>query len=247
MKKFLVALALISSPAFSQDDLTSNDQLSADEIAYAENGVITEITATPINGGFNPSARAVLLEGTIKAGGNSCEGSRYEVGIEESTVKGRLVLTPFLREKEGAGNFACIALFNLNYKGVSFAQQVRGTVKSLRKAVVENVGSLGRTVKLSAIPAKAPVEKPVADPCESISDNCTKIFDKHACSAVAGVELIAVEGNNECEALINLRKAFCKAKVEWKAEAAQCERTLSPTSEENPAKAKANSQQKSAS
>ncbi|RZA21511.1 MAG: hypothetical protein EOP10_16640 [Proteobacteria bacterium] len=247
MKKLLATLALLSSPAFSQYDRPSVDQPSADDIAYVENGVITQITATPTNGGFNPTIHGVLLEGTIKAGGNSCEGSRYKVGIAESIVKGRLVLTPYVREKDNAGDFACIALYDLNYKGVEFSYPVRGTAKALNKAVVEDVGVMGRTVKLSTIPAKVPVEKPVADACDSISDNCIKILDKHSCSAVAGARLIAVEGNNKCEALINLSKAFCKAKVELKSDEAKCERSSTPTSEENPATTTTNSLQTSES
>jgi hypothetical protein len=227
MKKYLATLMLLSSSAFAQFDPSAPQDLPVDDNVYVENGVITQITATPINGGINPSQGAVLLEGTIKAGGNSCEGQRYEVGIREVMIRGRLHLRPFVQEKAGSEAIICIALLDLDYKGLAFSQAVRASANKLKNAVVENVGAVGRTVKLSTLPASVPSDEPAREACDDIAELCTKIYDRHTCSAVANGDVIAVEGNNRCEALINLRKAFCKVDKVLKVDDAQCTRDTS--------------------
>lgn len=212
MKHFFMALALLScsQAAVAQDE-------------FIPNGVITSITASPANGGFNPSFAGVKLEGTIKAGGNSCEAQRYEVGIQMVKKAGKIVFTPFIKEKEGADDIMCIALYDMDFAGLPFKQTFVENRKKLDKALVKDVASLGTLVTLESLYAKEESEIEVPETpetstpsdCSNINRFCIKNFDPHTCQQVVtkadgSEEITHSRGNNECEARLNLEVNVCQ-------------------------------------
>lgn len=200
MRKFLVAMALLSAPAYAQLVVPEMGELE-----FTPNGVITFAEATPTNGGINPAFSGVKLEGTIKVGGNSCDAQRYEVGISKATVDGKLVLTPFFKEKADTQDIMCIAMYDYNWKGLPFSQTFVAPASEIEGAVVQNVMVEGNDVELSTLFANV-------NKCESIRRPCFKLYQPHSCSALVGGEILTAESNNQCEAINALEIKVCNAK-----------------------------------
>lgn len=224
MKKFLVALALLSSPSYAQ--LVIPTVTSDDLIEFAPNGVITSITATPANGGINPSFAGVKLEGTIKAGGNACDAQRFEVGIEQSVVDGQLVFTPFVQPKEGSDGIMCIALYDASWKGLGFSQTFVAPAKQLETAIVKDVEFQGNETELQSLFVKEDIkeEAPAVNECSNIPRFCTKEFDPQSCHVVIEGTVLSAKGNNKCEASAALRSRLCGADKAFKAADITCAR-----------------------
>lgn len=231
MKKWIVTLALLASTGFAQDKLElkpSNEIPTAEENLFVPNGVITGITATLTNSGSNPSFKGVKLEGTIKAGGNSCEAQRYTVGIKKSKVGGKIVFTPFVKTKAATTKILCIALYDASFLGLPFEKTFLVASRLLDSALVANVKSEGNMVTLSSLLVKdedvivAPAPLPVVH-CGEVR-LCTKEYAPKVCSIEVGGKTFSARGNNACEANGALRQVLCGAKVTYDVSKVSCVR-----------------------
>ncbi len=156
MKSLLVAMAFVSGSAFSQSSIVlPSDNIPIVDDARVPTGVFTALNVLPTNGGINPNFTGVSFEGTIKAGNNSCEASRYSVGIKKLVTKNQIIFKPFVTRKAGGRTSFCPALFDASYPGVSFAQTFVISQDEVSKSIVVDVLAKGRNVALeNLLPAE---------------------------------------------------------------------------------------------
>lgn len=231
MKKWIAAFAFLATTAFAQDEnifAPANEIPAEEEIVFVPNGVITDITATRANGGINPSFAGVTLEGTIKAGGNACEAQRFTVDIKQTKVKGQIVFIPVVKAKTGNSNTMCLALYDADFKGLSFKRTFIVASRLLANATIKKVGSEDNTITLASLlnPGQEEVETPAEEPfapCGEVGF-CTMEMDPKVCRVEVDGETFTARGSNGCQATSALRKALCQAGKSYDSAKVSCVR-----------------------
>lgn len=192
MKKILVALMLLSTPAFAKTPKQA--QVEA---------VISSIEAAPANGGINPEFAGVTISGTIFAGGNPCVASQYRASIKKSVKDGIVVFTPVLKLK--SRDVICTKEFVPGFLGAKFSATFVLAQSSLETALVQNVSEVGNSVTLDSL--LNPAEETLDASCQEIQTVCSREYNPTTCTYGDR----SIESSNACVTRAQLQTEVCAA------------------------------------
>jgi hypothetical protein len=114
-----------------------------------------DVSATPINGGINPTFFGYRIDARIMTGSNPCQARGVQARLHKVKDGDVIYVTPQLSVPTGAGVRVCTREFMPQYANVSL--DVRADRSRVRAIRVRNVGAVDQTVAVEEL-GKATVE-----------------------------------------------------------------------------------------
>lgn len=109
--------------------------------------VIESATATPVNGGINPSAFALKIKATVLAGGNSCQASTQSITLTKRKI-GRTIFVSAVKTNVGP-HAVCTLEWAPVYQDLGLT--VLADSRDVDTVVLKNVGSIGHNVATDSL------------------------------------------------------------------------------------------------